>query len=61
MQAISSKQTRPHVHPQRDRDPDLFCLEFEAPSVTAFEMGAKNIAGLDSSGEVTSGAHQSRT
>jgi len=23
----------------------LFCLEFEAPSVMAFEMGAKNIAG----------------
>jgi len=36
-------------------------LEFEAPSVTTFEMGAKNIAGLDSSGEFTSGAHLSRT
>jgi hypothetical protein len=61
MQAINNKQTQPHADPQRDRDPVLFCLEFEAPSVTAFEMGAKNIAGLDSSGEFTSGAHLSRT
>jgi hypothetical protein len=56
MQASNSKQTQPRDDPQRDPDPALLSLEFEAPSVMAFEMGAKNIAGLDSSGEFTSGA-----